>query len=713
MVGLDDEGNKSLLMGVPMNLYMSGVQRYIGLVASIPLAYISETLDLDSWEGKPLYAFIIRKDGSFVIRSFDAYRDSFFDRIKETYEVLDEKEPEQYVTELQAAMAADENYSAMVRMYGTIRHMYCINLPNCEWYLVTVMPYGTLNEAVDELNGQWQYVSLGASILIFLMLTFVSVMYFKNSQRQLKELVVAKNAAEHANRAKSEFLSNMSHDIRTPMNAIVGMTAIAINHIDDNIQQVRNCLKKIDLSSKHLLGLINDVLDMSKIESGKMTLNIGRVSLRDVIESIVNITQPQIKSKQQRFNVFIHNITVENVYCDSLRLNQVLLNILSNAIKFTPNGGSISITMREEPSPKGDRYIRILLSVQDNGIGISDEFQEHIFEAFNREDSRRVYQIEGSGLGMAITKYIIDAMDGSISLESKRGVGSTFSIVLDFEKATEDEEEMMLPNLEVLVVDDDRQLCESTVESLASMGIHADWSMDGETAVDMVKKKHAEQKDYQVIMLDWKLPGMDGIRTARNIKSILNDDVPILLISAYDWVDIEEEARSAGVDGFLAKPLFRSTLYYGLKQYICNINEHKGYGQEEKHFPGKRVLIAEDNELNWEVAAELLKDLELELEWAENGRICVDQFKQSEIGYYDAILMDFRMPVMSSYEATRAIRSMDRSDSNLPIIAMTADAFAEDAQKSIACGMNAHIAKPIDVKEVAANLDKFWNGRNA
>ena len=521
----------------------------------------------------------------------------------------------------------------------------------------------------------------------------------------------AKQEALFANKAKSEFLSNMSHDIRTPMNAIVGMTAIATANID-NIQQVQNCLRKITLSSKHLLGLINDVLDMSKIESGKMTLNVDQVSLREVLDNLVNIVQSQIKAKKLKFDVSIHDIQIENVCCDSVRLNQVLLNLLSNAIKFTPEEGQIHVALYEEESPKGEEYVRIHLEVSDTGIGMSPEFKEKIFDSFTREDSTRVRKTEGTGLGMAITKYIIDAMGGTIQVESELGKGTSFFVTLDMIKAEVIEADMILPQWNLLVVDDDQQLCESAVMSLKSIGVNADWALDGESAVEMVKKCHGKHQDYHIVLLDWKLPGMDGIETAREIRKHMGDEVPILLISAYDWGEIEEVARGAGVTGFIAKPLFKSTLYYGLKPYAEDGQPIMEELEENFDLNGKRVLLAEDNDLNWEIAEELLSELGLNLERAENGQICIEMFQKSPIGYYDAVLMDLRMPVMTGYEAAWGIRKQERSDANLPIIAMTADAFSEDIKRCLDCGMNAHIAKPIDVREVSRLLEKYIRERN-
>lgn len=703
--GVDAAGNRIVLMGVPLEDHVAGNTGRVALVATLPLEYISETLDLNDRDAL-VYSFIIRKDGSFVIRSFEQFRDSYFERIRAIYEEVDGKDEEQYVEELQAAMLAGEDYSTVIQMEGDRRNLYCSSLPHSEWYLVTVMPYGTLNEVVDDLSSRWLCMAMGGCAIILLTLVLVFLKYFQLNRLQMQAVEEAKQKAEHASKSKSEFLSNMSHDIRTPMNAIVGMTAIASANID-NTQQVQNCLKKITLSSRHLLGLINDILDMSKIESGKMTLNLEWVSLREVMDNIVNIVQPQVKAKKQQFDVFIHDISAEEVCSDSVRLNQVLLNLLSNAIKFTPEGGSIKVSMYEEDSVRGDDYIRIHLQVQDTGIGMTEEFQKKIFESFTREDNARVHKTEGSGLGMAITKYIVDAMDGTIEVHSQKGVGTTFHIIFDFQKVPEQEMEMILPEWNMLVVDDDQQLCESAVLSLESIGIRAEWTLDGESALKLVAERHKTHRDYQVILLDWKLPGMDGIETARRIRSQLDKDIPILLISAYDWSEIEEEARAAGISGFISKPLFRSTLFYGLKPYAEMAASLTPEEERPVDFTGKRVLLAEDNELNWEIAEELLRELGLELEWAENGRICVEKFQKSSVGYYDAILMDIRMPEMTGYEAADAIRKLDRADADVPIIAMTADAFLEDIQRCMEHGMNAHIAKPIDIREVSRLLGKY------
>lgn len=704
--GILPDGSKLLLLGVSVAYPMENGQRSTALVAGIPMDELKTILALDK-EDATFYSHFIRRDGSYIIRSGDAFRESYFDRIRSTFEVLNGKDPEQYIQELSAAMDANEDYSTVMLIGNGRRHLYCSRLPYCEWYLITVMPYGTLDKAVSSLSLSSTISALSGCALLLLVLGLIFWQYFRMTRRQLTELENARREADEANRAKSEFLSNMSHDIRTPMNAIVGMTAIATANID-NKQQVQNCLKKISLSGKHLLGLINDVLDMSKIESGRMTLNIDQVSLREFTENIVNIIQSQIKAKNQSFDVFIHDIFTENVYCDSTRLNQVLLNLLSNAIKFTPEGGRIQLAFYEEASPKGSNYVRIHIRVKDNGIGMSAEYQKKVFESFTREDRARVHKTEGTGLGMAITKHIVDAMGGTIDVASTSGEGTEFHVAVDLEICTISSEDMVLPPWNMLVVDDDQQLCESTVSALKSIGVNADWTLDGESAVEMATKRCQQNDEYQVILLDWKLPGMDGIATARKLRSCLRDNVPILLISAYDWSEIEAEAREAGINGFISKPLFRSTLFYGLKSFAGgDASPAESQEKETSNLAGKRILVAEDNELNWEVAEELLKDLGLEMEWAENGQICLEKFRESPVGFYDAILMDIRMPVMTGYEATEAIRALDRSDADVPIIAMTADAFSEDIQRCLHSGMNAHASKPIDVQEIERLLERF------
>ncbi len=729
-VAEDTSGKGVVLLGVPCEYRMQDGSQAIALVGGLTTEYMSSILFLD--ENDTLVdSFIIRKDGSYVIRRERLPKESFFDSFREAYDGKDGKDVEEYVEEMEASMEASQEYSAILTMNGSRSHLYCMSLPYSEWHLLTILPYDALDQVVSDMGHQWTNMVYLVCGIALVALTLIFFQYSRMARRQVLALeeanrnaeearLVAEEArqvaeearadAEHANHAKSEFLSNMSHDIRTPMNAIVGMTTIAITNMN-NQEQVQNCLRKIALSSKHLLGLINDVLDMAKIESGKMTFNYDQVSLREVMDSITSIVQSQVKSKRQQFNIFIHDITVENVCCDSVRLNQILLNLLGNAVKFTPEGGSIHVSLYEEESAKGEDYICTHLVVKDTGIGMSEEYQKKIFESFSREDSARVRKTEGTGLGMAITKYIVDAMGGTIGVKSELGKGSEFHVVLDLEKAKVQEADMVLPSWDMLVVDDDEQLCQSAVASLKSIGVNPDWCMDGETAIKMAEERHRRNNDYHIILLDWKLPGMDGIAAAREIRSIYGNNVPILLISAYDWSEIKDRAKAAGVTGFIPKPLFKSTLFYGLKPYAADFTGQKEQVTEvvskDTKLEGKHILLAEDNEINWEVASELLSSLGLELDWAENGRVCLEKFSQSPVGYYDAVLMDIRMPIMNGYEATVAIRGLDREDADIPIIAMTADAFAEDVQKCLDAGMNAHVAKPIDIRDVSRQLEKY------
>ncbi len=539
-----------------------------------------------------------------------------------------------------------------------------------------------------------------ATILIAMGVIFI--LYYRLSRQQMKELVKARNEADYSNAAKSNFLSSMSHEIRTPMNAIIGMTEIAQRNIADP-GRVSDCLKKVRLSSKHLLGLINDVLDMSKIESKKMTLNIAPVSLRDTMDDLVNIIQPQIKAKKQHFDIFIQNIISEGICCDDVRLNQALINILSNAVKYTPEGGRIYIYLNQEPSQLGDAYVRTHFSIVDTGMGMSPEFLEKIWDTFAREETDQVRHIVGTGLGMSITKSLVDLMGGTIDVESELEKGSSFHIMLDVEKAESTDLSLMkLPEWDVLVVDDDEQLCSSAVSNLELLGVHCESTQSGVQAVSMVKERREQGRDYDFLLIDWKMPGQDGIETIRMIREQVSKDLPIFLMSADDWSEVEDEAAQTGIEGFISKPLFASRLYERLRKYMEGYEEQTVSAEELKEefsFENKRVLLAEDMEINWEIANEILSSTGMQLEHAQDGRECVEMFQKSEIGYYDAILMDIRMPHMDGYEATKAIRALGRADDSLPIIAMTADAFEGDVQKCLDAGMNDHLAKPLDIGE--------------
>lgn len=702
----NEAGERLLLLIQNAKYEMGDGKTSTALVAGIPMDYLNEALFLGEDKGL-VYSHIIREDGSYVIRNGDAFRESYFRRMKDMLMELDGKTPEEYIQELKDAMASKSDYTTMILEKGMRGHIYCSPLLESDWYLITVMPYGAMDDAIDKLGNQRVYTLLGYCAVILGIILVMFVVYYRMSQKQIRELDEARREADHANKAKSEFLSNMSHDIRTPMNGIVGMTAIARTNIDDK-ERVKDCLEKITLSSKHLLGLINDVLDMSKIESGKLNLNMDMLSLRDAMESIVNIVQPQVKEKRQHFDIFIQKIVTEDIYCDGVRLNQILINLLSNAIKYTPEEGRINVYLSQEESPLGREYVRCHFRVKDSGIGMSEEFQKTIFDTFTREKVTQVDKTEGAGLGMAITKRIVDSMNGTIELNSVPGKGSEFHVILDLGKADTRVKDIMLPAWNALVVDNNEDLCYSAADALKEIGINPECAFGGREAVEMVKKRHERGDDYQLALIDWKMPEMDGLETTKEIRKHLGDEVPILIISAYDWSDIKDEAIKAGAHGFISKPLFKSNLYLGLCRFVEGRDGMADEGEKKvKDFTGKRILIAEDNDLNWEIANELLSAAGFKLERAENGKICVEKFEASKEGEYDVILMDIRMPVMNGYDAASAIRALDRSDAKLPIIAMTADAFSEDIQHSLDCGMNAHISKPIDVNKVINELTKY------
>ena len=696
-----------VLFGVDAAYPMQNGDMSTGLIAAVPLEYITDFLSLED-KDQLMYYHIIRPDGSFVIQNPNTELWQFFEQLQTHLALADiDSSEESSIEKFGIALKNHKEYAAAFEVNREERQIYGIPLPYSEWYLVAVMPYGILDHTINNLSSQRMVMTLLSCASVLIILTLIFLRYFSMTRSQLHELEKARQTALESSKAKSEFLANMSHDIRTPMNAIVGMTAIAAAHMDDR-EQVQNCLRKITLSSKHLLGLINDVLDMSKIESGKLTLTTEQISLKEVIEGIVNIMQPQVKAKKQTFDIHVENILTENVWCDGVRLNQVLLNLLSNATKYTPEGGAVQLSLSEEPSPKGENHVRIHINVKDNGIGMSQDFVKKIYDSYSRADEARIHKTEGAGLGMAITKYIVDAMEGSIEVQSEIDRGTEFRITFDFEKAAAMEVDMVLPSWNMLVVDDDELLCRTAMNALKSIGIKAEWTLSGEKAIDLVIQHHIKRDDYQIILLDWKLPGMNGIQTAKEIRRNLGDEVPILLISAYDWSEFEAEAREAGISGFISKPLFKSTLFYALRQYMGVETPDDQTSNQGMELSGRRILLAEDNELNWEIANELLSDLGVELDWAEDGQICLDKFQQSPEGYYDAVLMDIRMPHMTGYEAAKAIRGLNRPDAlSVPIIAMSADAFSDDIQHCLECGMNAHIAKPVVVTELTRLLKRY------
>lgn len=534
---------------------------------------------------------------------------------------------------------------------------------------------------------------------------YILVMSDRTRDKKINQaLEDAVNAAQSANRAKSTFLSNMSHDIRTPMNAIIGFATLASANAD-HVEKVKDYLSKILSSSNHLLSLINDVLDMSRIESGKIHLEETEVNLSDVLHDLKTIITGQVHAKQLELYMDTLDVVDEDVYCDKIRLNQVLLNLLSNAVKFTAPGGAVSIRvsqLKNAAEGKGLYEIR----VKDTGIGMSKEFAEKIFNPFERERTSTVSRIQGTGLGMSIAKNIIDLMGGTIEVHTEQGKGTEFIIRMELRLQSEHrsvEKIKELDGLKALVVDDDFDTCDSVTKMLRRVGMRSEWTVSGKEAVLRARQAIEVNDEFHAYIIDWRLPDMNGIEVTRQIRS-LGDNTPIIILTAYDWTDIEVEARAAGVTAFCSKPMFlsdlRDSLLNALGQYKTKDEAVLPVAAETDHFKGKRLLLVEDNELNREIAFEILNEYGFLVDTAENGKEAVDTIAATPYGYYDLVLMDIQMPVMNGYEATRKIRALDAAVSAVPIVAMTANAFDEDRKAAKESGMNGFISKPINMTEV-------------
>ncbi len=574
------------------------------------------------------------------------------------------------------------------------------------------------------------YSVLGVCLVLLLIFVIVILIVRTRNQHKLQqkiaqataeledktaELTQALQAADAANRAKTTFLNNMSHDIRTPMNAIIGYTALAATHID-NKERATDYLSKISQASNHLLSLINDVLDMSRIESGKVTINERPENLADILQELRNIIQSDIHAKRLELFIDTIDLTDEEIFCDKLRLNQILLNLTSNAIKFTPVGGTVAVRVAQKPSDSPDTGI-YEFRVSDTGIGMSQEFAKTVFDPFTREQTSTVSGIQGTGLGMAITKNIVDMMGGDINVESVLGKGTVFTVKLKlrFSSTHRDMAPIAeLKGLRGLVVDDDMVCCQSVSKMLRQIGMRAEWALSGIEAVARTNEAVDLCDPFEVYIVDWSMPELSGIDTVREIRKVVGDDSPIILMSAYDWTDIEHEARSAGVTGFISKPLFASDLHQTLERSLGKGSEksetERNVPAADNGFEGKRILLAEDNELNREIITELLKELGFTVECAENGQQACDMVHNFEQGYYDLVLMDIQMPIMDGYTATRTIRGFeDNGAEKLPIIALTANAFEEDKERALESGMNGHLAKPVEMDKMISLLKDIFD----
>jgi signal transduction histidine kinase/DNA-binding response OmpR family regulator/type II secretory pathway pseudopilin PulG len=663
---------------------------------------------------------LIEVGGDFVVRPDIMNGENLFHFISKCSGSQKAAEVKEAIASQEKGMfyAADEDGNNLLYAFSRIRQ-------DDEWVLVCCVPA----EEFQVASTDWTIPVL--LIVALLMILFIDISHFRNSahrqaeavktinkmaedeKRQAELLREALEQAEAANQAKSSFLSNMSHDIRTPMNGIIGMTAIAGTHLDDK-ERLADCLHKITVASKHLLGLINEVLDMSKIESGKVDLMEEMFNLSDLIDNLLSMSKQQLEEHHHELKVSINNVVHEKVIGDSLRLQQIFMNLMSNAIKYTPDGGTIKLTISERNiHEKKNAFYEIVF--EDNGIGMKEEFIGQIFEPFTREEDGRSKGIQGTGLGMPIARNIARMMGGDIQVESKLGEGSKFTVT--FYLALQEEEDVTYEefvDLPVLVTDDDPLSCESTCNILNELGMESEWVLSGPEAVERILQRHEQQDDFFAVIIDWKMPGMDGIETTKNIRQAVGADVPIIILSAYDWSDIEQEARRAGANAFISKPLFKSRIIHLFNNLVCGTQEEQqeGDGQltsfEHLDLSGKHILLVEDNDLNAEIATEILQMTGVSVDWEENGAKAVDKITSMPPDSYDLVLMDVQMPVMNGYEATRAIRALDREDTKkLPIIAMTANAFAEDIQAAKGAGMNAHIAKPLDLDMLVKVLEKW------
>ena len=600
-------------------------------------------------------------------------------------------------------------------------YYYCLTtLPAYDMTLMLLIPAEYV--AASTMNMMNSTIRVAITVMavmaVLIVLAFISIIMVQRSiqmvkseqknNQELNRLRMAAEeamvAAESANKAKSTFLSNMSHDIRTPMNAVIGFATLALANAD-NTEKVKDYLAKILSSSNHLLSLINDVLDMSRIESGKIHLEEREANLSDILHDIKTIISGEIYAKQLELYMDVMDVTDEDVFCDKTRLNQVLMNLISNAIKFTPAGGTVSIRVSQIPHTiKGKGLYEI--RVKDTGIGMSREFAQKIFDPFERERTSTVSKIQGTGLGMAISKNIIDMMGGTIEVHTEHGKGTEFIIRLEMRLQREHRQVdkiKELIGLKALVVDDDFNTCDSVSRMLVQVGMRSEWTLSGKEAVLRAKQSISMNDAFNAYIIDWCLPDMNGIEVVRQIRS-LNDDTPIIILTAYDWNDIEEEAKAAGVTGFCSKPMFMSDLRDTLLNAFGQLQEERKTNllpDTSADFSGKHLLLVEDNELNREIALEILGEYGFRIDTAENGAVALEKVSASSPGDYDLILMDIQMPVMDGYEATKRIRLLENpAQSSIPIIAMTANAFDEDRKAAADCGMNGFLSKPIDLKEV-------------
>lgn len=693
-------GEQSLAFCNTITLYdpESEASRDAILMRIIPIAELEQKWVFPQSELVNAELSMIDADGDYILKGPNFKNSNFF----EFYKSYNTTNPES-ANELFDTITSSTGTVSMLNSHGEESILAFTPVEATSgWTLLGFVPADDLN--VDKENNWLLFVVVSVGLLLLFVFDLFHVLFLN------KRLQVTAREAESANKAKTDFLSTMSHDIRTPMNAIIGLTAIAEKNLGD-VESTEESLRKISLAGNHLLTLINDILDISKVESGKLKLSPLTFSIVETVENLVNISQPMIKEKNLEFSFHINQMEKEYLYADQLRLNQIYINILSNAIKYTEPGGQISVDMSEEESPKAG-CVRLTYVVTDTGIGMSPEFIENMYQPFSRQVDSRVNSIQGTGLGLAITKQMVELMGGTIDCQSEQGKGTTFTVVLDIPVAERQREDMKLDPVDVLIVDDDEIMLKTALDTLESLGASTEQAGSGLEALGMIEHRHLSGKDYDVIIVDWKMPDIDGIGTINRIRSEIDTKTPILLISAYDWSDIEEKAKEAGANGFVSKPLFRSTLYDKINDLIGKESTSIEPEDDYSDLKGLNILVAEDNDINWEIVSAMLSMFGITSERAENGRVCVDKMSSAKEGYYELIFMDVQMPEMNGIDATKAIRKLPEPwAASIPIIALTADAFSENVTECLNAGMNGHIAKPIDIKLVIKEIRRIREGR--
>ena len=663
------------------------------LLRIVPISVVEEKWAFPTDKYKNADIAIIDLDGNYIIKGASYKNSNLF----EYYNSYNFKSSEDYIDIKKTFKQPSGTFEMLNSKGQSCFNAFTLIDTNEEWYVVSTIP--TTDLAPESID--WALLGIVVASLILLMTFDIISMLSLNHK-----LEIAAKAADAANQAKTDFLSTMSHDIRTPMNAIIGLTTITEKNINDP-ESVSTNLKKISMASNHLLTLINDILDISKVESGKITLTPVSFSIVESAENLVNLSQPLVREKNIDFRFRNKNIKNEFLYADKLRINQIFINLLSNALKYTPKGGQVCVDMQEEPG-SSENTIRLNYLVKDTGIGMSKEFMEKMYEPFVRQTDSRINTVQGTGLGLAITKQMIDLMGGTIECHSELGAGTSFKVTLELPVSEIQEAEMILPPINVLIIDDDDVLLETAQDTLKALGANSEIALSGSEGLSLIEHHITNEDPFNIIILDWKMPGMNGIELTKRIREKTGNTVPILLVSAYDWSTIEEDAKKAGVNGFISKPLFRSSLYKTITEVLQIQTDQETPEENNSDIVGMNILIAEDIDINYEIVSTFLEMHGITSVRASNGEEAVTLMESAVEKQYDMIFMDIQMPVMNGLDATRAIRKLANPVArNIPIIAMTADAFSENVAECMEAGMNGHIAKPIDVKVVIKEIRRI------